>query len=163
MLAMCRFSVQGELKSTVTKNLHSLKAMWTTAVNPCKQECIILLTQLHLFCKVSPTPLYHIWCMIWVGLVLTSVPLVSFRTGSKIHRETRRIVFACGDGEARCTGAVSSVSLAAVGCPGATAVLHPERGQPLTKPWGRWATSIICELRYSVAASRLGVLCNHRQ
>ena len=44
MLTMCRFSVQRELESTVTKNLHSSKAMWSTAVNHCKHHALDAVT-----------------------------------------------------------------------------------------------------------------------
>ena len=73
--------------------------------------------------------------LVWPQLALDSFP------GQPKIRETVRIVLARSDGEDRCSRSVSSVSLAAVGRPGATAVLHPERGQRLIKPRGRWATT----------------------
>ena len=91
----------------------------------CACDCILEL------CSMSGWGSY----LVWPQLALDSFP------GQPKIRETVRIVLARSDGEDRCSRSVSSVSLAAVGRPGATAVLHPERGQRLIKPRGRWATT----------------------
>ena len=109
--------------------------MLSTAVNHCKHHALDAVTPFLYGLTDAPSPyMVHEW----VGLVFIYRTSIRSRSGpAQVHRETRRTVFACGDGEAGCTGAVPSVSLAAVGRPGATAVLHPERGQPLTKSWSR--------------------------
>ena len=97
-------------------------------------------------CTVSDTWLLcmwlHSWTMQheWVGLVFGMTSTCP-RLVPGPAQETVRIVLAHSDGEDRCSRSVSSVSLEAVGRPGATAVLHPERGQRLIKPRGRWATT----------------------
>ena len=71
---------------------------------------------------------------IWYDL--NSLAQDSFPGQPKI-RETVRIVLTRSDDKDRCSRSVSPVSLAAVGRSGATAVLHPERGQRFIKPHGR--------------------------
>ena len=98
MLAMCRFSVQGELKSTVTKNLHSLKAMWSTAVNPCKQECIILLIDAvtpFLQSLADAPSSYMVHDLGGARAYICSPSLVPDRLQDS-QRETRRAIFGFG-------------------------------------------------------------------